>query len=179
VNLTSRIESFTLGGQVLVSESTLQAAGPALVAGEKLTLRAKGFDDPVTVYEVRGVQGQWRLALPQRTRSLMPLKQPLGVRYQVLHGPHYQGPAAEGLIVSADSSAVEVRGASAPPPHSEMRLRIVGADGREAPWDLYGRTTLEGNAGDTFVVSFTAPRPELTQLLQDATVGRSGRLRSL
>jgi class 3 adenylate cyclase len=179
VNLTSRIESFTLGGQVLVSESTLQAAGDALEAGERLTLRAKGFDDPVTVYEVRGVRGQWRLSLPARTRALAPLKQPLGVRYQVLHGPHHQGPTAEGLIVSADATAVEVRCDVRPAPHAEVRLRLLGADGREAPWDLYGRATLEGSSTDSFIVSFTAPRPELTQLLQDAMVGRSGRLRSL
>jgi adenylate cyclase len=168
VNLTSRIESFTLGGQVLVSEATAHAAGGVVRMGARLSLRAKGFNDPVIVHEVKGVDGRWKLTLPERVRELLPV-QPLGVRFQVLHGPHAAGEAAEGTLVRAGSSAVEVRAAALPPPHSEVRLRIVGADGREAPWDLYGRVTIEDDGG-SFMVSFTAPRPELTQLLQDAVV---------
>jgi adenylate cyclase len=171
VNLTSRIESFTLGGQVLVSEATAQAAGGALELGARLSLRAKGFHDPVIVHEIRGVQGRWKLSLPQRVRDLQPVQPPLGVRFQVLHGPHPAGDATEGAIVKACASAVEVRAAEVPHPHSEVRLRIVGADGQEAPWDLYGRATVEGADPGRFLVSFTAARPELMQLLQDALIG--------
>jgi hypothetical protein len=109
------------------------------------------------------------MTLPLRVRELLPV-QPLGARYQVLHGPHAAGEPAEGTIVKAGSSAVEVHAAAVPPPHSEVRLRIVGADGREAPWDLYGRVTVEDEGGESFLVSFTAPRPELAQLLQDAVI---------
>jgi class 3 adenylate cyclase len=179
VNLTSRIESFTLGGQVLVSEATAQAAGPALVLGQQLTLRAKGFNEPVIVYEVKGVQGRWRLSLPEIASELVPLQQPLGVRLHVVHGPHAAGDPLEGHIVRTGPAVVEVKAAPAPPPHSEVRLRILGADGREAPWDLYGRVTANGAARGCFLISFTAPRPELVQLLQDAVEGRVGRLRSL
>ncbi len=173
VNLTSRIESFTLGGQVLVSEATLQAAGESVIVGERLTLRAKGFNDPVTVYEVKGVQGRWPLSLPERVRELVPTQPPLGVRFQVLHGPHHQGEPVDGHIVKAGATLVEVEAATLPLPHSEVRLRVLGSDGREAPWDLYGRVTVEGAEPGSFLVSFTAPRPELMQLLQDAMVGRT------
>lgn len=170
VNLTSRIEAFTLGGQVLVSEETRRAAGDAVVAGERLTLRAKGFDDPVIVHEVRGVQGRWRLALPPRVRDLLPVERPLGARFHVLNGPHHQGEWAQARIVRAGSTTVELAADTRPPPHSEVRLRVIGADGREAPWDLYGRVTGEVAAtGGAFIVSFTAPRPELMRLLQEAT----------
>ncbi|HEU5323485.1 MAG TPA: adenylate/guanylate cyclase domain-containing protein, partial [Methylomirabilota bacterium] len=179
VNLTSRIESFTLGGQVLVSEETARAAGPSLVLGQRLTLRAKGFNEPVIVHEVKGVQGRWRLTLPEPARELSPLLQPLGVRLHVVHGPHAAGDPLEGQIVRAGAAVVEVKAGPVPPPHSEVRLRVLGADGREAPWDLYGRVTANGAARGCFLVSLTAPRPEVVQLLQDAIVGRAGRLRSL
>jgi class 3 adenylate cyclase len=169
VNLTSRIESFTLGGQVLVSEATAQAAGDGLQIGARLSLRAKGFNDPVVVHEVKGVNGRWKLVLPERVRELLPLH-PLRARFQVLHGPHPAGQPAEGTIVKAGASAVEMRAAEVPPPHSEVRLRIVRADGQEAPWDLYGRVTVDDEGAGVFLVSFTAPRPELTQLLQDAVM---------
>jgi class 3 adenylate cyclase len=173
VNLTSRIEAFTLGGQVLVSEATRRAAGDAVVAGERLTLRAKGFDEPVIVHDVRGVQGRWRLSLPERVRDMRPVLRPLGVRFQVLMGPHDQGALVEGRIVKAGSTAVEVTGGPRPPAHSEVRLRVIGADGREMPGDLYGRVTGEVS-GPGFVVAITAPRAEVMRLLQEATAAPAG-----
>jgi class 3 adenylate cyclase len=176
VNLTSRIESFTLGGQVLVSEATARAAGPSLRVGAQLTLRAKGFNDPVTVHEVKGVEGRWRLALPERVRELRPVRAPLGVRFQVLHGPHVATEAADGVIVKAGPAVVEVRAAEIPPPHSEVRLHLLGAGGQATPWDLYGRVTLDAAEAGCFLVSFTAPCPELVRLLQDAVADGAGRL---
>lgn len=168
VNLTSRIESFTLGGQVLVSEATRRAAGDAVVAGERLSLRAKGFDEPVVVHEVRGVQGRWRLGLPERVRDMLPVQRPLAVRFQVLSGPHQQGAAVEARILKAGSAAVELTGGPRPPAHSEVRLRVIAADGREMAGDLYGRVTGD-TSGPTFVVAITAPRPEVMKLLKEAT----------
>ncbi|HET8646288.1 MAG TPA: adenylate/guanylate cyclase domain-containing protein, partial [Vicinamibacteria bacterium] len=171
VNLTSRIEAFTLGGQVLISEATLQAAGTAVQTAERLSLRAKGFDQPVIVHEVKGVEGRYRLAVPARTRELAPLPRPLGVRFQVLRGPHDQGQPAEGQVISAGPGAVEVKTEAPPAPHSEVRLRVLCSDGREAPWDLYGRVTTGGGPGGGFVISFTAPHPEMQRLLQQALAG--------
>ena len=41
VNLTSRIQSYTIGGQVLISEATLQEVGPILKIGTQLDVKAK------------------------------------------------------------------------------------------------------------------------------------------
>src|SRR5687767_11443011 len=66
VNLAGRIESFTVGGQVLVSESTVRRAGNALMLGERVTFEAKGFKAPVAVYDLLGVGGTHGLHLRRR-----------------------------------------------------------------------------------------------------------------
>src|SRR5207247_3932918 len=43
VNLTGRIESYTVGGQILVSDATLRAAAALLQVGESFSFEAKGF----------------------------------------------------------------------------------------------------------------------------------------
>jgi len=43
VNLTARIESFTVGGQVLVSPTLLQAAGQGFILGDEVKVHAKGM----------------------------------------------------------------------------------------------------------------------------------------
>jgi len=53
VNLTSRIESFTAGGQILISESTREAVGDAFKIDCQMSVEAKGVEKPIRIYEVR------------------------------------------------------------------------------------------------------------------------------
>lgn len=55
VNLTARIESLTIGGQILASETTTAALGDKARIEGKLRVNMKGFDRPVTIYEIGGV----------------------------------------------------------------------------------------------------------------------------
>lgn len=55
VNLTARIESLTIGGQILASESCIEAIGEQVRLDGKLRVNMKGFDRPITIYEIGGV----------------------------------------------------------------------------------------------------------------------------
>lgn len=55
VNLTARIESLTIGGQILASEATTRALGERARIDGKLRVNMKGFDKPVTIYEIGGI----------------------------------------------------------------------------------------------------------------------------
>ena len=55
VNLTSRIQSFTTGGQILISEATRQDVGPLVKIGKQMEVKAKGFEQPIPLSEVRGL----------------------------------------------------------------------------------------------------------------------------
>ena len=65
VNLTARIESYTVGGQVLISEDTRHEIGPSVQVAEKLEVIAKGVDKPITIYNARGIGGKYNLFLPE------------------------------------------------------------------------------------------------------------------
>ena len=69
VNLTSRIESYTVGGQILISEPTRQEVGPILRIAQQIEIEAKGIDGPITVYDVRGIGGEHNRFLPEREDS--------------------------------------------------------------------------------------------------------------
>jgi class 3 adenylate cyclase len=63
VNFTARIESYTDGRQILISDRTRDICGTRLsVSGEK-SFQPKGFDSPVTVYEVEGIGEPFNLSL--------------------------------------------------------------------------------------------------------------------
>ena len=66
VNLVARIESYTVGGQVLVSDSAYNEIGTIADTLGSFQLRAKGFTDPIAVHDIRGLAGEYNLQLPER-----------------------------------------------------------------------------------------------------------------
>jgi adenylate cyclase len=58
VNMAARIESFTVGGQVLISDETHRLVQDVVVASGPLEAAGKGLSAPLRLWEVRGLQGR-------------------------------------------------------------------------------------------------------------------------
>ena len=65
VNLTARIESFTLTGQVLISGPTLRLVSEKARVDGRLRVKVKGLDHAVSIYEVGGIGAPYNLHLPK------------------------------------------------------------------------------------------------------------------
>jgi len=68
VNLTSRIESFSLRGQVLISESTWQRAGSFVTTGEPMDVFVKGRSKVVVLREVLAIPSMAKVVPRQESR---------------------------------------------------------------------------------------------------------------
>lgn len=66
VNLAARIESQCRGGQVLVSEAVRGEVGNDLQIGGETEVRVKGFEEPVTLFDVGGLRGPQPERFPHR-----------------------------------------------------------------------------------------------------------------
>jgi class 3 adenylate cyclase len=64
VNLAARIEGNTIGGQIFVSEDTLRAVGGIAETTSSFDVRVKGLSEPLRVFEIRGLGGEYGLSLP-------------------------------------------------------------------------------------------------------------------
>jgi adenylate cyclase len=58
VNLAARIESYTRGGQILVSESTKDEVGDELQVSSQFEVVPKGMQEAVRLFEVRALSGE-------------------------------------------------------------------------------------------------------------------------
>jgi class 3 adenylate cyclase/CheY-like chemotaxis protein len=65
VNLTARIESFTLGGQILISDTTLRYVREVARVDGRLRVKVKGVDGPVSIFDVGGIGEPYNLYLPE------------------------------------------------------------------------------------------------------------------
>jgi class 3 adenylate cyclase len=160
VNLTSRIQSYTVGGQVLVSEATRQAVGPILRIERELEIKAKGFEQPIRLSEVRGLDGGYNLHLPWADDTLVALSQELPVRYAVVEGDHLSGVIYKGSLVRLSAKRAEARLAQPVPLLTNLNIHLVGSTGEEIPGIVYGKVVEklpEGTAA--FSVRFTSMSP--------------------
>ena len=82
VNTAARIETFTVGGQVLVSDATRTALGERLIADGPLEAAGKGVGAAMQLWEVLALRGEKMQVLPSAVQDLAVLPSPLeaGVR---------------------------------------------------------------------------------------------------
>jgi PAS domain S-box-containing protein len=167
VNLTSRIQSYTTGGQILISETTRKEVGPILRIGKQMEVKAKGIEHPVTLFEVLGIGGQHKLYLPETAEALVPLGEEIPLRYAIVEGDHFSGEMLKGSLTKLSPKAAEARLENAVPPLSNLKMHLIGAEGREIPGALYGKVVgaVPGSSTD-FSVRFTSVSPEIETFLR-------------
>jgi PAS domain S-box-containing protein len=166
VNLTSRVQSYTVGGQILISETTRQEVGRIFKPGRQMEIRAKGIEHPITLYEALGIGGKYKLLLPETTDSLVPLAREILLRYEVLESNQVRGNVSEGRLIKLSSNAAEARLETPVANLSNLKMRLLDNGGEEIPGTLYGKVlgAVPGSSSD-FSIRFTSVPPEIKTLL--------------
>jgi class 3 adenylate cyclase/CheY-like chemotaxis protein len=171
VNLTARIESYTVGGQILVSDRTRREGGTDLSVGTEVVVQMKGFEKAVSAWDVRGVGGDFNLFLPAREESLVVLRGPLPVRFATISGQRVDGPEAEGLLVRLSMKGAEIEARERPDAFRNLRLRFVARDGSTIAGEVYGKVTTPKLTGKGFGLRFTSVPPEIRSFLETVLAG--------
>jgi adenylate cyclase len=169
VNLTARIESFALGGQVLISESALRAAGSEVEVGPRIMMRAKGFSRPVPVYELRGIGGEFNLVLPEYSETIRTLPQEIPVHYGVVNDTSGAASLFLGGLVGLAPGAALVRLEVALPPLTLVTIRFLSPTGKDIPGEIYARVVEPGPGEDRVArVRFTAVPLVIRKFFEEA-----------
>ncbi len=166
VNLTSRIQSYTTGGQILISEATRQDVGPLVKIGKQMEVKAKGFEQPIPLCEVRGIGGTHKLSLPEIKDALVPLPQKIPFRYTVVEGDHLSGEMFTGSFVKLSAKGAEAHLENPVAPLSNLNMHLIADNGEEIPGALYGKVVEQPSESPTiFSVRFTSMPPEVETFL--------------
>jgi adenylate cyclase len=163
VNLTGRIESNTVGGQLLISGTTLEAAGPDISHGDAQMISAKGFAQPIPTYDIKGIGGEYKLFLEEIDLGLEAPVESIEVSYAVLKGKNDEGPPQAGKLCGISVIGAQLEGATPLEPLTNIRIKVLGV-GDKLDGDLYAKV-LEGGA--KFTVRFTGVPPKLAAFVAD------------
>jgi class 3 adenylate cyclase len=166
VNLTGRIESYTVGGQILISKATADAVGAELKLGDELQLGAKGFREPVKVCELLGIGGRHNLVLPARSEELRSLVREIPIAIDIIEGKRVAGESTEGKLVALSMGEAAISAAKALERLSNLRLRLTGLNGVIIPGDLYAKVTACEES--RYVLRFTSVPEAIKSFLRSA-----------
>ena len=167
VNMTSRIESYTVGGQILISESVRQEAGEVLRIDGQRDVLPKGSETPLRIYEVGGIAGRYNLALEGKDPGLVTLARQIPLCYTVLEGKDVGMKGLEGSVVRLSKNCAEIALRHPLELLTNLRMNLGGVDENLSARDFYGKVIehSKGN-GQTHIVRFTSVPPEVDSYFQ-------------
>jgi adenylate cyclase len=136
VNLAFRIESYAIGNQILISESTLQEVGASrLTIYDSQRVQPKGVQQAIRIYEIGGIGEPYNLLLSQEDAVWYPLHHPIPIIYSVLEGKALTSTIFRGQIIQLSNHGAEIsvkcRDVSLiPPPLSDLKINLINSDDR-------------------------------------------------
>lgn len=174
VNLTYRIESYTTGGQVLISEPTLKEAGEDKVRVEKIKqVTPKGVTQPINIYEIGGIGGKYNLYLPKEAEIFLPLTEDLFFQYTVLDGKHIGDTKLIASLIHLSAKGALVKNHQEsdnngqPKPLANLKLNLLSSDlDGSVSEDVYAKVLDKSAEPGTFYIKFTSKPPAVEAKLK-------------
>ena len=131
VNLAGRIESYTTGGQILISQATRNAVQQPLQIADTLSVQPKGMDGEITLFDVVGIGAPYTLRLERTEQSLAELAEPVPVRFARMEGKRSGHADQQAMVLALSGTEALLRTEIALEPYENIMLEIGG--------DLYAK----------------------------------------
>jgi class 3 adenylate cyclase len=167
VNLAGRIESFTTGGQLLISENTREKIKASLRIDAQFKVEPKGAAHSLQLYEVGGIGEPFNLALPSRSESLRPLPQPLPISFTVLEEKFAGRTVHAGRLAALSESEAGIESELSLSPLSNLKIELMPVAGASPGGEIYAKVigAAAATSGQTRI-RFTSVSPELKLWVQ-------------
>ncbi len=128
VNLASRIEGYTLGGEILASEATIEEVAGLVSVDRVREVWPKGFDEPTRVHRVVAIGGRHNLALPVDRSQFVELDEAIRVRFAVLEGKSISSHFHDGEISALSSTGARLRSSAGVRELADHRIEFGGIE---------------------------------------------------
>ena len=130
INEAYRIESYTVGGQILISPTVYEPIRELVRVQSSQEVNFKGLPDPMRLYDVAEIQGKYARALRERTpETFMPLPEPLPIAYFPVDGKTVRETALAGTITRLAESSADVILAEPIALHENLKFQLEATHG--------------------------------------------------
>jgi hypothetical protein len=103
----------------------------------------------------------------EESDALVPLPEEIQVRYALVEGTHLSGDMRKGSFTKLSPKGAEAILEQPVPNFSNLKIHLVGTDGKEIPGALYAKVVGAVSGSSTcFSVRFTSMSPEIGTFLR-------------
>ena len=166
VNLASRIESYSLRGQVLISEHTYELAKKFITTGQENTLQVKGKKKPIKMYELLASSRPNWLEVPSREDRNSPridINMPLV--FQLIKGKLIDEEVYEGDIIDIGYGGMYITSHKEISLYSEIKFLLSMSLAANIQSDVYAKVIKADLNGDLYHY-----RLEFSSISQEAEI---------
>jgi adenylate cyclase len=157
VNLTARIESFTVGGQVLVSPALIRAVNRGLILGDEVEVHAKGMRKALMCRELLGHEDHPELVLEEEERSFTTFAEPLPLHYVRLTGKHLDEQMQPATLVGLSNRRAVLAATGPLTRYANIMLRLEREADKEETPELYAKVIRPiDEASNRYLIHFTS-----------------------
>ena len=175
INATARIESNTIGGQILVGQSTYELIQSRAQTDDKYSLHAKGMKEPIEIHSLVGLSGPPDLILERRAGPTATIEFSAPFEYWEIRDKEMIGAPKQGRTLWANSQTFRVDTEAALNPMANLCLRFKRAYQGHQFEDIYTKVISDSSDGESNyqILRITGITPQdrgyMNQLLDSAT----------
>ncbi len=168
VNLASRIEAFSLRGQVLISDSTYERCRDFVETSEPMVVHVKGKSQIVSVREVHAIPTKGLRVPRQEIRRSHRVAVSLPFWYQLVRSGIVLPEQLSGTIHDIGYHGILVELTAPQPPMTEMKLTIDLPHVSFVAQDVYGKVVNQKTRDGTVFtgIEFTTVPPAVNTKIQ-------------
>src|SRR5271157_415373 len=168
VNFTGRVESFTVGGQVLTSRGTYERLSEKLDVRQILEVEMKGVPGKVNLYDVKGIAGSHEAYLSDRDETLNPMGDGIAVQVFRLDQKMMSGKGENGHIIYASLTSAKVLFEEAISPWEDIRMVMERNPASQVAPEIYGKviSVADTESGTEGLVRFTSVSSDAYKMLR-------------
>ena len=125
INMTYRIESYTTGGQILISAATHEKVRTRVQVRQTMEVQFKGMDRPLRLYDISGMEGDSTCTLAEVNGDpCIALETPLPIRYFLVEDKAVSQRARAGFITHLLASGARVTLEDKVPPYANLKILL-------------------------------------------------------
>jgi PAS domain S-box-containing protein len=159
VNLAYRIESYSTGGQILISEATLKKVSHQIKIQSEKTVKPKGVTQPINIYEVEGIAGPYNLYLQKEAEVFLPLPEIIPLLYTIVKGKQLDEQQFKGRLVKLSGKRAliycDVAQILVPEPLDNLKLNFFLPKQATITEDIYAKVLSHAISEKSLYIQFT------------------------
>ena len=171
INAAYRIESFTVGGQVLISPTTYDKVQSRVSTRGTKEVKFKGLDQPVCLYDVGGIGDPYHVFLPEKKEvPLKRLDSPLPIECFLLEGKTVSDTAISGHITHLGENTAQGSLSAEVATYANLRILLAAQDAAGFA-EVYAKVLPQndsdaGSQDKGIRLQFTSMSPETKKYLE-------------